>query len=113
MEKFFVCILFSEAFQRYYIGQTNNLADRIERHNAGHVSSTKPYRPWKIVFHCEKPDRAAAMTLEKKLKNLSKPRIVSFIEKYSAGPVGTGCFTLLGSMLYSDKCANGYTSHNA
>jgi len=83
METYFVYILFSESHNRFYIGQTNNLTDRFERHNAGYVSSTEPYRPWKIVFHCEKPDRAAAMALEKKLKNLSKKRIELFIQKYS------------------------------
>ncbi|MGD9493369.1 MAG: GIY-YIG nuclease family protein [Bacteroidales bacterium] len=87
MEKFYTYILYSETSQKYYVGQTNNLTERIERHNAGYVSSTMPYRPWKIVFYCEKPDRAAAMALEKKLKNLSKKRIELFIEKYSAGPV--------------------------
>jgi len=65
METFFVYILYSETFQRYYIGQTNNLSDRIARHNAGYVSSTEPYRPWKIVFSCVKPNRTAAMELEK------------------------------------------------
>jgi len=83
MEKFYVCILYSETSQKYYVGQTNNLTDRIQRHNAGSVLSTAPHKPWKIVWSCEKPSRADAMALEKKLKNLSKIRIATFIAKYS------------------------------
>lgn len=87
MGKFYVYILYSETSQKYYIGQTNNLLDRIQRHNAGSVLSTAPHKPWRIVWSCEKPNRVEAMALEKKLKNLSKKRIELFIEKYSAGPV--------------------------
>ncbi|MCF7741433.1 MAG: GIY-YIG nuclease family protein [Candidatus Marinimicrobia bacterium] len=30
---------------RFYIGQTKDIEDRLQRHNAGHSKSTKPYRP--------------------------------------------------------------------
>jgi len=32
----------------YYIGSTNNIEQRLAKHNAGSVPSTKPYRPWKL-----------------------------------------------------------------
>jgi len=79
---FFVYILFSEKFNKYYVGQTNDFNDRLKRHNDGYDGFTKPYRPWEKSLVIEKSTRAEAMELEKKLKNLSKQRLVAFINKY-------------------------------
>lgn len=34
-----------------YIGFSKNLKTRINAHNCGRVKSTKPYRPWKLVYY--------------------------------------------------------------
>jgi putative endonuclease len=81
--QFFVYILYSETFSKYYIGQTSNITDRLNRHNNGYEKSTSPYVPWKMLWFTEKPTREEALLLEKKLKNLSKNRIHQFIKKYS------------------------------
>jgi len=47
---FFVYILKSIKFKRFYIGITNNLPKRLKHHNEGLVEATKPYRPWKYVY---------------------------------------------------------------
>ena len=79
----FVYILFSPIFDKYYVGQTQDIFNRLGRHNAGTEKSTAPYRPWTMIWYTTKPSRGEAMILEKKLKNLSKARIRKFIEKYS------------------------------
>jgi len=35
----------------FYKGSTNNLTTRIEKHNIGEVISTKPYRPFRLVYY--------------------------------------------------------------
>jgi len=80
--QYFVYILYSEKFDKFYIGQTNNTDDRLKRHNAGYNKATAPYIPWTLLWFTEKKSRAEAMALEKKLKNLSKERIRQFIVKY-------------------------------
>ena len=45
-----VYILKSEKFNRYYIGHTVDLDKRIKRHNGGQVRSTKPYKPWLVIY---------------------------------------------------------------
>lgn len=79
---YFTYILYSIKHSRFYIGQTDNLTSRIERHNKGLVTSTKPYKPWEIVGYIEKTSRKDAMILEKKLKNLNTEDLKKFIEKY-------------------------------
>jgi len=45
-----VYILHSEKNKKYYIGHTNNIQDRIRRHNRKLVNSTKSGCPWKIIY---------------------------------------------------------------
>ncbi len=47
---FFVYILKSIKFKKFYIGVTNNLSERIKQHNDGLTKATKPYCPWKYVY---------------------------------------------------------------
>lgn len=81
--RFFVYILYSEKFDVFYKGQTQDIKQRLILHNNGKVSFTKRYLPWKLLWFTEKDSRAEAMLLERKLKNLSKARLIQFIEKYS------------------------------
>ena len=83
--EYFVYILHSTGHDKYYIGQTNDLSDRLSRHNKGFENYTSKFLPWKMVWSTEKPNRAEAMALEKKLKNLSKERLKAFIQKYTMG----------------------------
>lgn len=50
---FVVYILYSINLNKYYIGQTDNLENRLSRHNAGKVTSTKNGKPW-IIKYVEK-----------------------------------------------------------
>lgn len=45
-----VYILKSDKDNRHYVGVTTNVVDRIKRHNEGRNLSTKPNRPWRIVY---------------------------------------------------------------
>jgi putative endonuclease len=79
---YYVYILYSEKFDKFYIGQTNDFEDRLNRHYCGYEKATKPYIPWEMLMFLQKETRSEALALEKKLKNLSKERIRVFIDKY-------------------------------
>lgn len=80
---FFVYIIYSEKFDRHYVGQTNNIEERLEHHNSGYTKSTAPYIPWVLKLVIEKNTRSEAMILERKLKNLNREKLLQFISKYS------------------------------
>jgi len=67
---FFVYILKSTRDNKLYIGQTNNLEDRLARHNSGKVTATKNRRPLFVVHKEAYPSRTEAMQREKYLKSL-------------------------------------------
>ncbi len=65
---YFVYTLYSKKRFRYYVGQTNNIEKRINRHNKGYVPSTKSGLPWDLVLTFKVENRSEAMKLEKKIK---------------------------------------------
>lgn len=47
---FFVYALKSEIRNYIYVGLTNDLGKRVKRHNDGRERTTKPYRPFRIIY---------------------------------------------------------------
>ena len=47
---YFVYVLLSRKDGKFYTGSTNNLEQRIERHNKGWESATKNRRPLKLIY---------------------------------------------------------------
>ena len=63
-----VYILYSQKRSRYYIGQTDNIKERLIRHNKGLVLSTKTGAPWDLILTQNVKSRSEALILEKKIK---------------------------------------------
>ena len=79
---YWVYILESEMNGSYYVGQTEDVSERLSRHNDGRENYTSAYRPWRLLGVIEKQTRSEAILLERKLKNLSRERLMIFLEKY-------------------------------
>jgi putative endonuclease len=47
---YYTYILYSQSRDRYYIGSTTNLEQRLIRHNAGATPSTKAGRLWVTMY---------------------------------------------------------------
>lgn len=66
----YVYVLQSEKFpDKYYIGQTDDLKNRLQTHNAGKVKSTKAFLPWKIISYHAFADTQKAKDFEIYLKS--------------------------------------------
>ncbi|WP_414672810.1 GIY-YIG nuclease family protein [Lacibacter sp.] len=79
---FFVYILYSMTYDRFYVGQTQDINERLKRHNNGYEDATSPYIPWELRCCIEKENRSEAMILERKLKNMNREKLWLFISKY-------------------------------
>jgi predicted GIY-YIG superfamily endonuclease len=53
---------------KHYVGITEDIDERLSRHNSGRSPHTSEYRPWEIVVTFDFPDQAKAHTFEKYLK---------------------------------------------
>ena len=69
-----VYILYSKTSLKYYTGQTNNLEDRLFRHNSGLSLSTKTGRPWSLIYQIQFNTRSEAVQLEIKIKKRGAKR---------------------------------------
>lgn len=69
MEKFFVYAIKSEKDNRIYVGMSKDIKRRLSEHNLGQVTSTKFWKPWKLIYQKLVGERVKARQLEKKLKS--------------------------------------------
>lgn len=72
-----VYILWSESLEKYYVGSTNDLEDRMYRHNSGQGSFTSKGMPWVLIWSCECVDRSEAVRFENKIKKRGIKRFLS------------------------------------
>ena len=92
---YYVYILYSVKFDKYYIGYTSSIERRLLEHNEiSENSFTSKYRPWTLAAAFEiGSDRSLAMNIEKHLKKqkskqylrniISKGSIEQIIQEYT------------------------------
>ena len=85
---YWVYVLYSKTTNLFYKGQTNDLGSRLARHNGGFEKYTRKGVPWVVIWKTCVGTRAEAIALERKLKNLSRKRLIEFINKYRQGCAG-------------------------
>ncbi|MBZ9627431.1 GIY-YIG nuclease family protein [Psychroflexus sp. CAK57W] len=71
---FYVYVLYSFKFDRYYVGMTERLKERLSEHNQGNTKSTKAFVPWIIVHQEVFETRLLARSREKYLKSAAGRR---------------------------------------
>jgi putative endonuclease len=62
---------------RYYVGQTQNIEKRLERHNKSLVKSTKSGVSWDLVATIDVANRSEVLLLEKRIKKRGAPRFLN------------------------------------
>lgn len=65
----YVYILETHDSEHFYIGITDDLRARLARHNAGEVTHTAKYLPWRMKTYIAFGDEARAAAFEKYLKS--------------------------------------------
>ena len=77
---YYVYIIYSATLDQYYVGHTENLDDRIFRHNNSGSKATKKASDWKLVYTEEFENRSEAIKRELEIKRRkSKKYIESLI----------------------------------
>jgi predicted GIY-YIG superfamily endonuclease len=57
------------AVERFYVGVTSDLRARLKKHNAGGVSHTSKFAPWRIKTYIAFSDDQQAVQFERYLKS--------------------------------------------
>ena len=61
-------ILFSKSKNKYYIGSTSNLEERLNKHNSNHKGFTGGIGDWKIIYSEKFENYNLALKREKQIK---------------------------------------------
>lgn len=71
---YFVYILYSSKFERFYVGMTLNVEKRLNQHSSGKTKSTKAFAPWSLFYIEKFQSSQEARTREKYLKSAAGRR---------------------------------------
>ena len=76
MKFYYVYLLESIKNDNLYIGYTTDLIKRLKEHNSGFNTSTKPYRPWRVICYEACLNEKDAKRREKYLKTNQGARLI-------------------------------------
>ena len=76
---YFVYILYSEKCNRYYIGYSENIEARLDRHNRRMVTATKNCSPYTIKVNKAFPTEIEAKKEELRLKKLKSRKYLEWL----------------------------------
>ncbi|HVF24780.1 MAG TPA: GIY-YIG nuclease family protein [Anaerolineales bacterium] len=65
---FYIYIIRSKRWQRYYVGSTEVVEKRLQEHNAGKSLSTRKGIPWELIHTEVFTTRSEAIIHERKIK---------------------------------------------
>ncbi len=79
-----VYIIHSNVYDQFYIGETDNVEDRLEQHNSGyfHHGFTTKASDWKIFLTIFCRDRSQARMIEKHIKNMKSKQYIRNLKRY-------------------------------
>jgi len=77
----FVYIIYSEKNDKYYVGSTINIDNRLNEHNSGRNKSTRSGIPWEIKFYFRCGAVRTARQIEHKIKKKKSRKILEQIIK--------------------------------
>ncbi len=78
---FEVYIIFSRLIDRYYIGHTQNIDDRIMRHTNSGSKSTKKASDWVLKYTEKHETRSSAMKREMEIKRKKSRKYIEGLIK--------------------------------
>ena len=82
MEKYHVYILHSKLLDRYYIGSTQDITKRLEKHLSNNKGYTSRAKDWVVVYSESYLTKSEALLRERKIKSWkSKKMIEKLIDK--------------------------------
>ena len=74
---YYLYILQSESTGRFYIGQTQDVSERLAYHNANYSKSLKNRGPWRLVYTEQYKTRSEVMRRERQLKSWKDHRMIA------------------------------------
>ena len=80
----FVYILYSNSLNKYYVGETVDIQERIKHHNSGFYDNayTKQTKDWILFYSIECKSRVQARKIETHIKKMKSKTYIRNLLKY-------------------------------
>lgn len=78
---YIVYIIQSQKDASYYTGRTDDIIDRLKRHNQGRSKYTRNKRPWKLVYTESFNTRSEAVKRENEIKRKKRKTYIEWLIK--------------------------------
>lgn len=73
---FYIYILHSSSINKYYVGYTSNIEERLYKHNQSHKGYTALSSDWIIVYTETFTNKAAAIQREQQIKGWKSRKMI-------------------------------------
>jgi putative endonuclease len=79
-----VYIIHSKSLDKYYLGETKDIEERLEQDNSGFYNSafTGKAKDWSLYFYLECNSRTQARKIEAHIKNMKSKKYIQDLKKY-------------------------------
>ncbi len=85
LSMFYVYILYSPSRDKYYVGYTSNVQERIIEHNSGATNYTRSGKPWNLVYKEEYALKSEAIKRENEIKSKKSRKYIENLINSSVG----------------------------
>jgi putative endonuclease len=76
---FYCYIIYSEKLDKFYIGCTENIENRLAQHNAGLSDFTSKGMPWKLMYSETFNSRVEAANRERAIKKKKSRKYIEYL----------------------------------
>ena len=84
--RYYVYIIYSSKMDVYYVGQTDNLEERLSSHNTGKSKYTSRAKDWVMVYHEEFGSRTDSRMRENEIKRKKSRKYIESLMSASSRP---------------------------
>ena len=81
---YYIYILYSRKVDRYYVGETENIDNRLNAHLTGISTYTSMADDWKVVYSESFGSRNAAIRREKEIKRKKSRKYIEYLMNRSS-----------------------------
>ena len=82
---YYTYILYSKSINKYYVGYTENLELRIERHNSGWGKYSSRGIPWELIYSESFSTKSEAIKRENEIKRWKSRAMIEKLIKSAGG----------------------------
>ena len=82
---FYLYILYSPSRDKYYIGYTSDVQERVIEHNSGATNYTRSGKPWNLVYKEEFDLKSDAIKRELEIKRKKSRKYIEYLINSSVG----------------------------